>query len=124
MSHFVLELGTEELPSRFLSSLERELSSRFEALFSTAGLSYEQITSNCTPRRAVLHVRGLGSFAEQQIVLDRHTSFHASRKGIRTPPATRAPPHAKPGRTGKSKNPGPRASTCPGYFCFYRYAGL
>ena len=25
MSHFVLELGTEELPARFLASLEREL---------------------------------------------------------------------------------------------------
>ena len=32
MSHFVLELGVEELPARFLASLERELNDRFAAL--------------------------------------------------------------------------------------------
>ena len=31
MSHFVLELGTEELPARFLASLERELKEGFAA---------------------------------------------------------------------------------------------
>ena len=59
MSHFVLEIGTEELPARFLKSLESELRGRFGALFNESGLSYEQITADCTPRRAVLHVRGL-----------------------------------------------------------------
>ena len=59
MSHFVLEIGTEELPARFLKSLESELCGRFAALFKESGLSYEQIAADCTPRRAVLHARGL-----------------------------------------------------------------
>ncbi|MBP3730612.1 MAG: glycine--tRNA ligase subunit beta [Mailhella sp.] len=59
MSHFVLEIGTEELPARFLPSLEKELHARFCSLFDETGLTYEQITSDCTPRRSVLHVRGL-----------------------------------------------------------------
>ena len=59
MSHFVLEIGVEELPARFLASLERELHDRFAALLDEAGLTYESITVDTTPRRAVTHVRGL-----------------------------------------------------------------
>ena len=36
MSHFVLELGTEELPARFLASLERELKEGFAAALAEA----------------------------------------------------------------------------------------
>ncbi len=61
MSHFVLEIGTEELPSRFLASLEKELKERFAALFAEHSLAVEQITADCTPRRAVLHARGLAA---------------------------------------------------------------
>ncbi|MBQ9105251.1 MAG: glycine--tRNA ligase subunit beta, partial [Mailhella sp.] len=59
MSHFVLELGVEEIPARFLASLERELRDRFAALFAENGLTYDSIEAFTTPRRAVLHVRGL-----------------------------------------------------------------
>ncbi|MBQ2761419.1 MAG: glycine--tRNA ligase subunit beta [Mailhella sp.] len=59
MSHFVLELGVEEIPARFLASLERELSSRFAALFEENGLTYDSLDVSTTPRRAVMHVRGL-----------------------------------------------------------------
>ena len=59
MSHFVLELGVEELPARFLASLERELGSRFAALFEEHGLTYDSLEVSTTPRRAVMHVRGL-----------------------------------------------------------------
>lgn len=59
MSHFVLEIGVEELPARFLASLERELHDRFAALLESAGLSWESISVDTTPRRAVLHVYGL-----------------------------------------------------------------
>ena len=59
MSHFVLELGVEEIPARFLASLERELGSRFAALFEENGLTYDSLEVSTTPRRAVMHVRGL-----------------------------------------------------------------
>ena len=59
MSHFVLEIGVEELPARFLASLERELHDRFAALFDEHGLTFDALTVDTTPRRAVMHVRGL-----------------------------------------------------------------
>lgn len=59
MSHFVLEIGVEELPARFLASLERELHDRFAALFEENGLTCDALTVDTTPRRAVLHARGL-----------------------------------------------------------------
>ena len=59
MSHFVLELGVEELPARFLASLERELHDRFAALFAEHGLTFDSLTVDTTPRRAVVHARGL-----------------------------------------------------------------
>lgn len=62
MSHFVLEIGVEELPARFLASLERELHDRFAALLKDAGLNWESITVDTTPRRAVMHVRGLPAY--------------------------------------------------------------
>jgi len=59
MSHFVLEIGVEELPARFLASLERELHDRFSSLLEENGLTCDAVTADATPRRAVLHVRGL-----------------------------------------------------------------
>ena len=59
MSHFVLELGVEEIPARFLASLERELHDRFAALFEERGLTCGSITVATTPRRAVVHVYDL-----------------------------------------------------------------
>ena len=59
MSHFVLEIGVEELPARFLASLERELHDRFSALFAEHGLTFDELTVDTTPRRAVLHARNL-----------------------------------------------------------------
>ncbi|MCH5277536.1 MAG: glycine--tRNA ligase subunit beta [Desulfovibrionaceae bacterium] len=63
MSHCVLELGTEELPARFLASLERELKESFAAALAEADLAFDSLDTASTPRRAVIHVRGL---AERQ----------------------------------------------------------
>ncbi len=59
MSHFVLEIGVEELPARFLASLERDLHDRFETLFREHSLTFDSLTVDTTPRRAVVHARGL-----------------------------------------------------------------
>ena len=59
MSHFVLEIGTEELPSRFLSPLEKELSERFAAALGEADLHFDEMAVSATPRRTLLHLRGL-----------------------------------------------------------------
>lgn len=59
MSMFVLEIGTEELPARFLSGTEKELAERFSASLSEAGYAFASLTTCSTPRRSVVTVEGL-----------------------------------------------------------------
>lgn len=59
MSHFVLEIGTEEIPARFLQNTENELKERFAALLKESRLGYEKIEAHSTPRRAILHIYNL-----------------------------------------------------------------
>lgn len=55
MSAFVLEIGTEELPARFLANAEKELAERFSSALCTAGLSYSGMTTCSTPRRLTIY---------------------------------------------------------------------
>ncbi len=59
MSHFVLEIGVEEMPARFLPLLDRELRDRFTALLSEAGLDHARVSTASTPRRLVVDITGL-----------------------------------------------------------------
>ncbi len=59
MSHFVLEIGVEELPARFLPPLEKELMEAFTGLKDE--LPFEDITVRSTPRRAIVHLYGLAA---------------------------------------------------------------
>lgn len=59
MADFLLEIGSEELPSRFLKNEELELASRFKSALDEAGLGYEDIAVMSTPRRLTLKVTGL-----------------------------------------------------------------
>ena len=58
---FVLEIGSEELPSRFLAPEEAELSARFAAALDEAGLEYGGLRVMSTPRRAVVGVKVVGA---------------------------------------------------------------
>ncbi len=59
MSDFVLEIGVEELPARFLSDLEKELSSRFEQALTSQGVRYASLAAHATPRRAAVLLNGV-----------------------------------------------------------------
>ncbi len=59
MASFVLEIGTEELPSRFLPGMEKDLRERFGLVFGEAGLQPETLDVFSTPRRALVSVKGL-----------------------------------------------------------------
>lgn len=61
MATFILEIGTEELPARFLPGLEKELSERFAAALGEAGYAPSGISVCSTPRRGVVLVEGLES---------------------------------------------------------------
>lgn len=59
MATFVLEIGSEELPARFLPGEEAELAARMAASLEKAGLAYRDLRVMSTPRRAVVMVEGL-----------------------------------------------------------------
>jgi len=54
MSTFVIEIGTEELPARFLSSLEKELYIRFNSMLIDSNIEYKELKVYTTPRRAIV----------------------------------------------------------------------
>ena len=56
MLRFVLEIGTEELPARFLPGLEKELADRFAVALDKEGVERANLTTASTPRRAVVQV--------------------------------------------------------------------
>lgn len=59
MSLFVLEIGTEELPARFLAPLESELLHRFTTALGEAAIAYETLTVASTPRRSIVTLTGV-----------------------------------------------------------------
>jgi glycyl-tRNA synthetase beta chain len=54
MATFILEVGSEELPSRFLGPEEAELRERFTAALDETGLGHGFVRVMTTPRRAVV----------------------------------------------------------------------
>ena len=66
MALFVLEIGTEELPARFLAVQEEELTQRFQAALAEAKLSYGALRVLSTPRRAVALLEGLDLTQEER----------------------------------------------------------
>ncbi len=59
MSLFVLEIGSEEIPARFLAIEEAELQKRFSTAFEAVGIGYGQIRVLASPRRAVVMVEDI-----------------------------------------------------------------
>ncbi len=61
MSTFVLEIGSEELPSRFLPGQKKALLESYTAKLTELGLAFGSIEVFCTPRRACVLIRDLAS---------------------------------------------------------------
>ncbi|ACX52825.1 glycyl-tRNA synthetase, beta subunit [Ammonifex degensii KC4] len=76
MRDFLLEIGTEEMPARLLSSILEDLREKAQELLREARLSYREIKTFGTPRRLVLLVKGL---AEKQERLVREVKGPARR---------------------------------------------
>ena len=64
MPAFVLEIGTEELPARFLDSTEKELRDRFETALAEKGLEFSGLQVCSTPRRLTLYIGQLADTAQ------------------------------------------------------------
>ncbi|THB69924.1 MAG: glycine--tRNA ligase subunit beta [Desulfovibrio sp.] len=59
MAEFVLEIGTEEMPARFLPGLTRDLETLLAKALDEAQVEYDQVRTLATPRRLVAHIPDL-----------------------------------------------------------------
>ncbi len=66
MPSFVLEIGTEEIPARFLPSLEAELVQRFSEGLEAAGVAFAGLAAYSTPRRCVVHIAEVAETAVER----------------------------------------------------------
>ncbi len=65
MADFILEIGTEEIPARFLDDTQKELVERFTNALNELNLGFESIESFASPRRASLIIKNLE--AQQEV---------------------------------------------------------
>ena len=65
MLSFILEIGVEEFPARFLPGLEKELKERFTGALTEAGIPLESLEVLSTPRRSAVLAK-LGEKSEQR----------------------------------------------------------
>ncbi len=63
MAHYILEIGTEEMPARFFPALDDYLAAEFARLLSESMIRFQGIEVRSTPRRMVVSVQGM---AEKQ----------------------------------------------------------
>ena len=66
MATFVLEIGSEELPARFLPGEEAELESLMSAALDKAALAYGKLSVMTTPRRAVIVLEELDPVQQER----------------------------------------------------------
>ncbi len=59
MSKYLLEIGTEELPHKFIKAGQNQLKSAFEKLFNENHINYDVIKTFGTPRRLTVLIEGL-----------------------------------------------------------------
>ena len=65
MADFILEIGTEEIPSRFLTGMEEDLIQAWKKALDEHVLEYESLEAGSTPRRAVISIKGLSEIQRE-----------------------------------------------------------
>ncbi len=66
MAEFILEIGIEEMPARFVPKLAKELAASFESLLAEAMVDYEAIDTYATPRRLTAHATGISEIQRKE----------------------------------------------------------
>lgn len=70
MAIFVLEIGTEEIPARFLKNEKDDLEQGFKKSLERESLPYDSLNVFVTPRRAVVIIKGLQDYqTEKEIIV-------------------------------------------------------
>lgn len=67
MSKYLLEIGTEELPYRFIPSAIEQLQKSFETLLNTNKIDYSDIKVYATPRRLAVILDGLSKEGKDEV---------------------------------------------------------
>ena len=83
MSQFILEIGMEEMPARFLPDLETELGEQASSRLQEAQLAFSSLLTYATPRRLVVSVDGLAArqSERQEIVTGPPASIAFDQEG-------------------------------------------
>lgn len=71
---YLLEIGTEELPSSYIEGASKDLEDKFVALLQDHRLKYSGITSFSTPRRLAILISDLDEFEEAKTIDQRGPS--------------------------------------------------
>ena len=66
MARFVLEIGVEEMPARFLSSLAKELKDLFFQKLQDTKIQFSDVSSYATPRRLVVYINDLAPYQDEE----------------------------------------------------------
>ena len=66
MATFVLEIGSEELPARFLAGEEAELAARFTAALQEASVEHGALRTMSTPRRAIVIIEDVNPVQQER----------------------------------------------------------
>ena len=66
MATFVLEIGSEELPARFLAGEEAELAARFTAALQEASVEHGALRTMSTPRRAIVIIKDVNPVQQER----------------------------------------------------------
>ena len=64
MSKYLLEIGTEELPHKFIPSAQEQLKKSFEKLLNDNQIAFDEIVTYATPRRLTVKIEGLSEKQE------------------------------------------------------------
>ncbi len=71
MSEFLIEIGCEEIPARFLPAASQRLKQKFTEILTAKSLSFDDIEAYSTPRRLIVRVTGLAATqpAQSQVIM-------------------------------------------------------
>ncbi len=66
MGKFLLEIGTEEMPSRFLPGIITQLKEIFENELINAQVNFKKVNTYATPRRIVAYVEEISEVQKKR----------------------------------------------------------
>lgn len=67
MNRYLLEIGVEEFPAKYIKGTQNQLRNGFEEILSENNYSFEKIQINSTPRRFAILIEGIKSIEENSI---------------------------------------------------------